>query len=63
MEIAFLHNNIHSQQNDRLKDVNLEPEYIIFCMDGPKGQSMQLTIGVISLLKCANNNEDTSKVI
>ena len=32
----------------------------IFCMGGSKGQSVQLTIRVISILECVNNDEDTN---
>ena len=34
---------------------HLEPDYIIFCIIGSKGQALR----VISLLECVNNNEYT----
>ena len=48
--IAFTHNirSIHSQHNDN-KRCHLELDYIIFCMGESKGQSVQLTIRVISI--------------
>ena len=61
VKIAFLYNIIQSQHNyDRLKGVTSRLYYILHgWIKGTKCMCMQLTIRIIFILECVNNNKDT----